>query len=108
MAKRKTDVRICPFCGHHGHKLNHSTVKMRYEDGETEVRDIWQMECICCGAMGPTEYRPMFAVESWNYLHEKPAHGDDPLEEAFEYEDPFEYECPYDYPDDDMSDNSIS
>lgn len=103
MAKRKTtDVRICPFCGHHGHKLNHSTVKMRYEDGETEVRDIWQMECICCGAMGPTEYRPMFAVESWNYLHEKPAHGDDPLEEAFEYEDP------YDYPDDDMSDNSIS
>lgn len=103
MAKRKTtDVRICPFCGHHGHKLNHSTVKMRYEDGETEVRDIWQMECICCGAMGPTEYRPMFAVESWNYLHEKPAHGDDPLEEAFEYEDP------YDYPDEDMPDNSIS
>ena len=103
MAKRKTtDVRICPFCGHHGHNLLCKEVDIRHEDGGTEVRHIYQMECRCCGARGPTEYRPMFAVESWNYLHEKPAHSEDPLEEAFEYEDP------YDYPDEDMSDNSIS
>lgn len=84
---RKSKVRICPFCGHHGHKLLHDTVKIRYEDGETEIRDIYQMECKCCGAKGPTEYSARFAVESWNFLHKKPAHSDDPMEEDFEYED---------------------
>lgn len=79
-------VRICPFCGHHGHELLHSTVKVRYEDGETEICDIWQMECKCCGARGPTEYEPRFAVESWNMLHRKPAHDDDPMEEDFTYD----------------------
>ena len=79
-------VRFCPFCGHHGHELLHSTVKIRYEDGETETRDIWQMECRCCGARGPTEYEPRFAVESWNMLHRKPAHNDDPVEEDFTYD----------------------
>ena len=101
MKTTKSKVRICPFCGHHGHELLHSTVKIRYEDGETEMRDVWQMECRCCGARGPTEYRPRFAVESWNYMHEKPAHSEDLIEQTFEYEDPFEY-------DDDMLDNIIS
>ena len=57
----KAKVRICPFCGHHGHKLLYSTVKVRYEDGEIEIQDVWQMECKCCGARGPTEYEPRFA-----------------------------------------------
>ena len=87
MSSKTSKVRICPFCGHHGHKLNHRTVKMRYEDGETEVRDIWQMECGCCGAMGPTEYTPRFAIESWNVLYQMPAHNDDPMEEDFTYDE---------------------
>lgn len=87
MSSKTSKVRICPFCGHHGHKLNHRTVKVRYEDGETEVRDIWQMECDCCGAMGPTEYTPRFAIESWNVLYQMPAHNDDPMEEDFTYDE---------------------
>ena len=82
----KAKVRICPFCGHHGHKLLYSTVKVRYEDGETEIHDVWQMECKCCGARGPTEYEPRFAIESWNMLHKKPAHSDDPVEEEMTFD----------------------
>lgn len=84
--ENKVKVRICPFCGHHGHHLLYSTVKVRYEDGETELHDVWQMECGCCGARGPTESDPRFAVESWNFLHKKPAHNDDPMEEEFTYD----------------------
>lgn len=58
---------------------------MRYEDGEHEIRDIWQMECRCCGARGPTEYEPRFAIESWNAIHKRPAHDDDPMEEDFAF-----------------------
>ena len=82
----KSKVKICPFCGHHGHKLLYDTVKVRYEDGETEIHDIWQMECKCCGARGPTESEPRFAIDSWNVLYKKPAHNDDPMEEDFEYD----------------------
>ncbi len=84
--ENKAKVRICPFCGHHGHGLLHDTVKVRYEDGETEIRDLWQMECKCCGARGPTEYEPRFAIESWNMLYGKPAHNDDPMEDDFIYD----------------------
>ena len=80
-------VKFCPFCGHHGHKLLYSTVKVRYEDGETETRDVWQMECRCCGARGPTEYCPEFALESWNIVYGKPAHDDDPVEEDFTFDE---------------------
>ena len=87
MAKKKTmKVRICPFCAHHGHRLNYRPVKVRQEDGETEVHDVWQMECRCCGAMGPTESRPDLAIESWNMLQTRPAHSDDPLEEDFTFD----------------------
>ena len=78
-------VKFCPFCGHHGHELLHSTVDVRYEDGEHEIRDIWQMECKCCGARGPTEYEPRFAIESWNTIHKSLAHKDDPMEEDFAF-----------------------
>ena len=80
-------VKICPFCGHHGHKLLYSTVNVRYEDGERDVNDIWQMECKCCGARGPTEYTPRFAIESWNVLYRHPAHNDDPMEEDFTFDE---------------------
>lgn len=80
-------VKICPFCGHHGHGLLYSTVNVRYEDGERDVRDIWQLECRCCGARGPTEYIPRFAIESWNVLHKKPSHDDDPMEEDFTFDE---------------------
>lgn len=79
-------ARICPFCGHHGHELLYFTVDIRYEDGEHDVNDIWQMECRCCGARGPTEYTPRLAVESWNALYRKPAHGDDPIEVDFTFD----------------------
>lgn len=82
----KSKVRICPFCAHHGHRLNYRPVNVRYEDGETEVHDVWQMECRCCGAMGPTESRPDLAIESWNMLQTRPAHSDDPLEEDFTFD----------------------
>ena len=80
-------VKICPFCGHHGHELLFSTVNVRYEDGERGVNDIWQLECKCCGARGPTEYTPELAIESWNLLHRKPAHADDPMEEDFTFDE---------------------
>lgn len=80
-----TKIKFCPFCGHHGHQLLYDTAKVRYEDGETEIQDIWQMECKCCGARGPTESEPRFAIESWNLLYRKPAHNDDPVEEEFSY-----------------------
>ena len=83
--KTKLEVRICPFCGHHGHELLHTTVDVRYEDGEHDVNDIWQMECKCCGARGPTEYDPRLAAESWNFICQKPAHEDDPMMEEFSF-----------------------
>ena len=87
MSNTKTaKVRFCPFCGHHGHRLLHDVVNTRYEDGSTEERSIWQMECECCGARGPTEYTPDFAVESWNAIYRNPAHDDDPVDEDFEFE----------------------
>ncbi len=82
----KSKVRICPFCGHHGHNLLHFNVNVRDEDGLVEIHDIWQMECKCCGARGPTECEPRFAVESWNIIHRKPAHDDDPMEDDFVYD----------------------
>ena len=81
-----TKVRICPFCGHHGHNLLHFAVNVRDEAGLNETHDIWQMECKCCGAKGPTEYKPRFAIESWNILYDRPAHDDDPTEEDFIYD----------------------
>ena len=85
METTKSKVKFCPFCGHHGHQLLYDTAKVRYEDGETEIQDIWQMECKCCGARGPTEYTPEFAIDSWNMLYWHPAHNDDPVEEEFSY-----------------------
>ena len=79
-------VRICPFCGHHGHELLYTTVDVRYEDGEHDTNDIWQLECRCCGARGPTEYEPRFAIESWNAINRRPAHDDDQMEEDFTFD----------------------
>lgn len=45
------------------------------------------MECRCCGARGPTEYEPRYAVESWNVNHTKPAHSEDKMFEDFIYEE---------------------
>ena len=44
------------------------------------------MECKCCGARGPTEYEPRFAIESWNMLYLTPAHNDDQMEDDFIYD----------------------
>ena len=79
-------VKICPFCGHHGHELTTFTVAYDGEDGGKEIRRLWQMKCRCCGAMGPTEGDPRFAIESWNILYRNPAHDDDPMEEDFTYD----------------------
>ena len=78
-------VKFCPFCGHHGHELLHSTVDVRCEVDEHETRDIWQVGCKCCGARGPTEYEPRFAIDSWNAIHKRPIHDDDPMYEDFAF-----------------------
>ena len=93
-------VKICPFCGHHGHELLYFTKTVMYKDGEYDVKDIWQMGCKCCGARGPTEYSPRFAIESWNMIYHKPAHGEDPKEVYFDFDEDsikrMNKEIPYD------------
>ena len=90
MNKYKSKVRICPFCGHHGQQLHVEKHEMnqRWEDGSYDrgTIGIYSIECKCCGARGPTEYNPRFAVDSWNCLYKKPAHDDDPVETDFECE----------------------
>ena len=92
MEKYKAKARLCPFCGHHGQELNveERDMSFHWEDGTRDIEHIglYSVKCKCCGARGPEEYNPRFAVDSWNCLHKKPAHDDDPVE--------IDFECEYD------------
>lgn len=79
-------VKFCPFCGHHAHKLIYSPVNVSNEDGIFEARDIWQMECKYCGARGPTESTPLFAIKSWNAIYREPAHDDNFIYNDFTFD----------------------
>lgn len=90
MNKYKSKVRICPFCGHHGQELHVEPHELseRWEDGTVDktLVGIYSVKCHCCGARGPEEYNPRFAIDSWNCVCKKPAHSDDPMEVDFECE----------------------
>ncbi len=74
--KNTFKLRICPYCGHHGQKLVS-------EQGE---RTKYQVECQCCGAKGPIEFKVEDALWSWNLRHTRPAHDDDQEKIEFIYE----------------------
>lgn len=90
MKKYKSKVRVCPFCGHHGQELHVEPRDITYtwEDASQEKKHIgvYSIHCRCCGARGPEEYNPRFAIDSWNCFYKKAAHDDDPIEVDFECE----------------------
>lgn len=90
--KKNIKIRICPFCGHHGQELVSSTYEGLHKEDEGSpcekvIRTLYQVKCHCCGAIGPVEYEPRYAIESWNLTYDEPAHNDDPMEIDFEYDD---------------------
>lgn len=84
-------LRICPYCGHHGQKLVSSTFEGLHKEDEGSpcvpvIRKLYQVECQCCGAKGPIEFKVEDALWSWNLRHTRPAHDDDQEKIEFIYE----------------------
>ncbi len=57
LAETETKLSICPFCGAMGDELK----LMDLDDGDGHA-----VVCDCCGAIGPTDYRPENARRLWN------------------------------------------
>lgn len=60
-----TPFRACPFCGTQDTPEPEGPLTMTRETGT----DLWSVDCLHCGAQGPTEPTEAFARERWNLRH---------------------------------------